>query len=133
MAKKKDLFKTREPAGVYERKTVYVDPYSREGRRVSGYRANRYRTMRLLSGGATPRCGYPGCGNTDMGRLTIAHTTPDIFSGYETRSGGKAYYDWMKHVSANPDNYRVLCSRHHTKTDRRKIPSPRVHRPKGRK
>lgn len=108
--------------------TVKVEPYSREGRRVSGYRAQRYRVMRRLSGGREPVCSGPECGQTDVGELTISHVVPDEFSGYEARSGGAAYARWMKHVATHPENYRVLCASHHGAEDCRVVPSPRTHR-----
>lgn len=107
---------------------VTVDPYSREGRRVSGYRAQRYRVMRRLSGGIPPRCSSPGCEEEQMGELTISHVTPDEFSGYKGRSGGANYARWMRHVAEHPENYRVLCATHHGEGDCRVVAAPRHHR-----
>ena len=123
----RDLFRRTE-VPTYTPTVVRVDPYSRQGRRVSGYRAQRYRVMQRLSGGNKPVCSGPECGETNMGKLTISHVTPDEFSGYGARSGGKNYAAWMKHVMAHPENYRVMCASHHGKEDCRVVPSPKVHR-----
>lgn len=126
-----DLFKPTDlgtPPVLREAGKTYVAPYSREGRRVSGYRRQRYNVMRALSGGDRPACSEPGCGETRMEELTIAHVRPDEFSGYEARSGGTNYARWMKHVKEHPDRYRVLCVREHGAADCRVVPAPRVHR-----
>lgn len=114
------------------KRPVMVGPYTRKGRRVSGYRADRWRTMRLLSGGDEPRCSEGLC-DAPFEDLTIAHVKEDPFSGYESRSGGAAYARWMKYVRAHPENYRVMCDTHHSEQDNRSVPSPRAHRGPGRK
>ena len=111
-------------------KTEFVHPYSRKGRAVSGYRRQRYNTMRLLSGRDVPTCTMPDCGETDMEKLMIAHNSPNRFSGYSVRSGGTRYAAWMQHVRQHPEEYTVLCAVHHGKRDCRVVPAPGVHRRK---
>ena len=103
-----------------------VGPYTRKGRRVSGYRRQRYSVLSALSGGE-PRCSTGGC-EAPLEELQIAHSTEDNFSGYDARSGGAAYSRWMKYVREHPENYKVLCATHHGQQDCRVIPSPAVHR-----
>ncbi len=90
------------------------------------YAQDRERTMRMIAGG-DPHCDVEGCGEP-ANRLMIAHHKPDEFAGYASRSGGANYARWMVYVREHPSNYHLLCPKHHSQADERKIPGPEVHR-----
>jgi hypothetical protein len=126
-----DIFTARQTNPMPLTRTLKVEkvgPYTREGRRVSGYRRQRWGTMKLVSGTPEPVCMGPGCTTKDMEKLMIAHRAPNEFSGYAERSGGTRYSEWMRHVRQNPHHYIILCKTHHGKMDCRRVPAPVVHR-----
>jgi hypothetical protein len=109
--------------------TDIVAPYSRQGRRISGYRRQRRAVMQALAGeGRALRCqGEEACDIAEE-ELMIAHRREDPFSGYASRSGGTNYSRWMQYVKSHPENYQLLCPRHHSMADCRIVPAPSVHR-----
>jgi hypothetical protein len=88
--------------------TLLVRPYTRRGRRVSGYRRQRFAVMRMLAArqGLTERQLLLSLHGDDP--LQIAHVASDAFSSYDARSTGTKYARWMAHVRAHPENYRLL-------------------------
>jgi hypothetical protein len=88
--------------------TRIVRPYTRRGRRVSGYRQQRFSVMKMLARrqGISERSLMFNLHTDDP--LQIAHVQPDEFSSYAARQGGQNYARWMKHVRAHPENYKLI-------------------------
>ena len=60
--------------------------------------------------------GKCGCGETDIGKLEVHHTTPHLRGGYKTFSGAEILREW-KRIIAGEVPAKLCCKDCHLKTE----------------